>query len=160
MARRSTPYFERTPGAPAPVAVDVTRRVAFSEVDPLGIVWYGRYAVYFEEGAAELGRRCGLSYKDFFDAQLRAPIVQFHVDYTRMLRLDEVFTLRAAWVWTDAARLNTEYTLIKQDGALAASGYTVQMFLDAQTGDACMASPALLLRCREQWKAGAFACLQ
>src|SRR5665811_387893 len=102
-------YFCREVNAPPPIGVAVKRRVGFNEVDPMGIVWYGRYAVYFEEGAAELGRRCGLSYADFFGAGLRAPIAQYHVDYLRPLVLDEEFAIQCSLIWNEGARLNTEY---------------------------------------------------
>ena len=57
--RRKAPYFERSEGSPEPVLVTLRRRVQFSEVDALAIVWHGRYAGYFEEASSELGRRCG-----------------------------------------------------------------------------------------------------
>ncbi len=95
----------------------------------MGIVWHGRYSIYFEEASAEIGRRCGLSYKDFYEAELRAPIGEFHIDYYKPLYLDEEFTIRGALYWHGGSRLNTEYQLLKQDGSIAASGYTVQLFI-------------------------------
>jgi acyl-CoA thioester hydrolase len=154
--RRKKVYFETVGGAAEPVAVNIGRRVRFSEVDVMGIVWHGRYALFFEEASAELGRRCGLSYRDFYEAELRAPIVEFHVDYYRSLYLDEEFEIRAAMFWHDGARINTEYHLVKQDGTLAASGYTVQLFTAAKTGEVCIVSPPLLERCRGRWKSGEF----
>ena len=154
--RKRAEYFERPSGAPAPVVSEVRRRVRFSEVDAMAIVWHGRYATFFEEASAELGRMVGLSYRDFFDAGIRAPIVEFHIDYYRPLVLDEEFTVRALLVWHDGSRINTEYQLLKQDGALAAAGYTVQLLVDARTGEPCYVSPGILARCRERWKAGEF----
>jgi acyl-CoA thioester hydrolase len=154
--RKKKEYFERIPGAPEPVVYEVKRRSRFSEVDAMAIVWHGRYATFFEEASAELGRTVGLSYKDFFDAGLRAPIVELHIDYYMPLYLDEEFTTRASLVWHDGSRINTEYHLIKRDGGLAASGYMVQLLVDAGTGEPLYVSPELLVRCREKWKAGAF----
>ncbi len=87
----------------------------------MAIVWHGRYPLFFEEAAEELGRRCGLSYSDFFEAGLRAPVVELHIDYFQPLFLDEEFTIRASLIWHEGSRLNTEYQLIKQDGSLASS---------------------------------------
>ncbi len=122
----------------------------------MAIVWHGRYAVFFEEASAELGRIVGLSYKDFFDAGLRAPIVEFHIDFFLPLFLDEEFTVRASLVWNEGSRLNTEYHLFKQDGSIAASGSTVQLMTDARNGEPYYVSPGLLVGVRERWKAGAF----
>lgn len=155
-SRKRTTYFERVPGTPDPVTFEVKRRARFSEVDAMAIVWHGRYSTFFEEASAELGRIAGLSYQDFYDAGLRAPILEFHIDYYHPLRLDEEFTVRASLIWHEGARINTEYQLVKCDGSLAACGYTVQLLVDARTGEPYYVSPPLLVRCRERWKAGAF----
>jgi acyl-CoA thioester hydrolase len=154
--RKKTTYFERVPGAPEPLVVNVARRVRFNEADPMGVVWHGRYPLFFEEAAEELGRRCGLSYRDFFEAGLRAPVVELHVDYFRPLFLDEEFTIKASLIWHEGSRLNTEFQLIKRDGTVASSAYMVQLFSDHLTGEARLVSPELLERCRRRWKAGEF----
>ena len=156
MRRKRELYFERIEEAPGPVVVELKRQVRFSEVDALAIVWHGRYPSYFEEGSEELGRLCGLSYKDFYEAGLYAPIVKLHIDYFKPLRLAEEFTIRAALIWDTASRLNTEYHLVKDDGSIATSGYTIQVFTYASSGEVCIVSPELLRSCRERWEAGEF----
>jgi acyl-CoA thioester hydrolase len=158
--RKKGAYFQPGEGAPAPLVVSLKRRVNFSEVDVLGIAWYGRYPAFFEEGSAELGRLCGLSYKDFADANLRAPMVQFHIDYHQPLVLDEEFTVKVSAIWSEGARMNTEYAAIKGDGSLAATAYSVQMLIDGGSGETCLTSPQLLERCRRRWKAGELSWLQ
>lgn len=156
MTRRKKNYFERVPGAPQPVLAEVRHRVRFNEADPMAIMWHGRYPLLFEAASEELGRRCGMSYKDFFDAGLRAPIVELHIDYYQPLFLDEEFTVRASLIWHEGARINTEFHVIKDDGSLATSAYTVQLFTHHQTGNPCVVSPPMLERCRTRWKAGEF----
>lgn len=143
MRRIKDGYFKQVEQIPPPLVVRVTRRVNFNEVDIMGIARHGRYPVYFEEGSAELGRQCGLSYRDFYEANLRAPIVQLHIDYYPPLFLDEKFTIRATLIWNEGARLNTEYALIKEEGTLATTGYTVQMFTDGISGEPCLNSPPI-----------------
>lgn len=152
--RRKTTFFERIPGSPEPVVVEIRRRVRFNEADPMAIAWHGRYPLFFEEASEELGRRCGLTYKDFFEAGLRAPIADLHISYFQPLYLDEEFTVRASLIWHEGARLNTEFHLLKLDGTLATSGYMVQVFTDHRTGEACIVSPELMERVRARWKAG------
>ncbi len=159
MRRKDGKYFERAQGAPLPISFIVKRRVHFSEVDVMGIVWYGRYPLYFEEASGELGRRCGLSFQDFYQASLRAPIVQFHIDYHRPLRLDEEFTVRAIVPWCEGAKLFTEYEIRKTDGPLAATAYTVQMFIDSRSEELAIATPQLLEKMRQRWLKGEFKCL-
>ncbi len=158
--RKKGGYFRQSDGAPAPLVVSVKRRVSFNEADVMGIAWHGRYAAFFEEGSAELGRRCGLSYEEFDKASLRAPIVQLHIDYHLPLALDEEFTVVVSGIWSEGARLNTEYSAIKSDGSIAATGYTIQMLIDGESGEVCLTSPELLERCRKRWKAGELSWLQ
>jgi len=136
-SKNKATYFERVPGAPEPIVVEVKRRVRFNEADPMAIAWHGRYPLYFEAG-------------------LRAPVVEFHIDYYRPLFLDEEFTIKASLIWHEGSRLNIEYLLIKQDKSIASSAYIVHLFTDHQTGEPFMVSPELLERCRRRWKAGEF----
>jgi len=155
-ARRKKTYFERVPGTPEPVVVEIKRRVRFNEADPMAIFWHGRYPLLFEEASEELGRRCGLTYKAFYEAGLRVPVVEVHIDYYQPLFLGEEFTIRGSFIWHEGARINIEYHIIKMDGSLATSGYTVQLFTDHQSGKPYMISPELLDQCRKRWIAGEF----
>ena len=158
MRRKRGQYFEVMPEDHAPLTVRVEKRVSFSDVDIMGIVWHGRYAQYFEEGFAAIGRQYGLSYKDFYEAGLRAPIVQMHVDYHLPLTLDEVCVIKASMIWDEGARINIEYTLVKEDGQVAATGYTVQMFIDAESQEPFIVTPSLLKECRDKWIKGEYVC--
>jgi acyl-CoA thioester hydrolase len=132
----------------------------FREVDPMAIVWHGRYAELFEDASTELRRQCGLSYEEFLRANLRAPVVQLHVEYCRPLYLDETASVRASLFWTEAARLNIGYEVLNEEGRTAATGWTVQLFTDADSGAACLLSPAMLEQCRERWRNGGLRHLQ
>jgi len=154
--RRKKKYFKREPGCPEPLVYSRTHRARFGEVDAMAVVWHGHYAAFFEEASTELRRMSGLGYDDFFNAGIYAPIVQLHVDYFQSLELDELFTVKATMLWTEAARINIEYEITRADGSLAATGYTVQLFSSAQTGEPCFALPPLLEKQQERWKAGEF----
>jgi acyl-CoA thioester hydrolase len=154
--RRRKGYFPPIDGAPPPIVAEVQRRVHFSDADPMAVMWHGRYPLLFEEASEALGRRCGLSYADFFAAGLRGPIVSLHIDYYQSLFLDDEYTVRASLIWSEGARLNTEFHIFKQDGSLATSGYTIQLFTDHLSGEPCLVSPEMLERCRRRWLAGEF----
>jgi acyl-CoA thioester hydrolase len=154
--RRKKSYFSREAGAPAPLVYSYSRRSIFGEVDAMAVVWHGHYARLFEEASTELRRKCGLSYEAFWEAGVRAPVVQLHVDYHQPLLLDELFTVEARMVWSDAARLNIEYTITKADGVIAATGYTVQLFSLAADNQPCFTLPPMLEKAQNEWKAGQF----
>jgi acyl-CoA thioester hydrolase len=158
MRRKKGIYFERLADSPEPIVVRAKRRVNFNEADIMGVAWFGRYAVFFEEGNAALGKFIGISYKDYHAHQLRAPIVQFHVDYHKPLFLDEEFTIEARLVWCEGGRHNIEYSLFKEDGSLAASGYSVQLFIDDKSFTPCLVAPKLLEAMRLRWQKGEFKC--
>jgi len=160
MRKKNQSYFEMISGAPDPISFEVKRRVSFNEVDIMGIVWYGQYAIYFEQAQTELGRRCGLSFQDYYICGLRAPIVKFHIDYYQPLHLDEEFTVKASYIWSEGAKLHIEYSVIKTDGSIASRGYTVQMFVDSTKHQPYIVSPESLEKLRANWKEGKFKCLK
>jgi acyl-CoA thioester hydrolase len=152
--RRNKTYFKREPGEPEPLRYSFQRRARFGEVDAMAVMWHGHYATLFEEASTELRRKSGLGYEDFFTAKVYAPIVQLHVDYFKSLTLDELFTVTARMFWTEAARINIEYEITKLDGSLAATGYTVQLFSSAVTGEPCFTMPPLLEKQQKLWLKG------
>ena len=153
--RRKGGYFRTRQDVPGPVVAEVHTRAKFNECDVMGFVWFGNYLRYFEEGSAAAGRKCGIGYRDFFEAGLRTPVVESHVDYLSSLLLDEEFTIRTTIHYSEAAIIEKEYQIIKSDGTLAATGYTVQLLIDAQ-GRHVTVSPPLLQRCRQRWRDGEF----
>jgi acyl-CoA thioester hydrolase len=153
--RRQGGYFRPREGDPEPIVVETRSRAMFNECDMMGVVWFGNYMRYFEEGSAALGRKCGLTYKDFREAGIKAPIVQCHTDYHNPLMLDDEYTIRAAIYYSEAAVIEKEYQIIRSDGIMAASGYTVQLLMDKDNRHIAI-SPPLLQRVRERWRRGEF----
>ncbi len=131
MTRRSEiDYFEKEKNAPAPLTAIVRRRVRFEEVDPLGIVWHGRYSSYFEDGRDAFGRKFHLKYYDMHDNGFIAPLIKFHADYHLPLEYQDEFLIYCSLSWSDAAKLNFSFKIEKMDKSIAATGYTVQIFTD------------------------------
>ena len=135
---------------------EVKHRLAFSEVDALAIGWHGHYARFFEMAHTELMRKIGLSYAAYRENNVGAPIVQFHADYYAPLELDEEFTIRAELVWSGGARLNVNYELVKENGELAGTGYTVQMLFNPYDHTPCLAPPPFVEEVFRRWANGEF----
>ena len=151
--RRKEDYFPEIPGAPSPLEATADRTVRFEEVDPLCIVWHGRYPSYLEDARTAFGERYGLAYLDMHDQGFVAPIVRMHLDYHAPLRFREAFTVMARLHWTDAARLNFEYRLTRADGEQVASGYTVQIFTDFDN-EVLPVWPDYMEQLRRRWREG------
>lgn len=128
----SRPYFPLHKGAPPPLRATVSRQVRFEEVDPLAIVWHGRYPSFFEDARLAVGEKYGVGYMECYANGLLTPIKKMHLDYFRPLRFQETFTIEGILHWSEAARLNFEFILRNVAGEVTTSGYTVQMMLDLQ----------------------------
>lgn len=152
-ARRRPPYFPIVSGAPPPLRVQQMRRVRFEEVDSLGIVWHGRYASYFEDARVALGRRYGIGYEEFRQHATPVPIKQMHLDYVLPLRFDEEIVIEAIMHYTEAARMNLEFVIRNAAGAIATTGYTIQLMLDQNFQLLIVPPPFYQEFCR-RWQAG------
>ena len=152
--RRNKSYFTTEPGAPAPLAVTVRRRLAFSEVDAMAVAWHGNYLRFFEAAHTELMQKIGLGFSVYAKSDIAAPVVQSHVDYFSPLLLDEEFTVRAELFWSDGARLDVAYTITGSDGTLRATGFTVQMFWGLKSREVLIFPPEPVAAMRERWRAG------
>ena len=63
--RQKGGYFPHDPDAPPPIIMRLEYRIRFSDVDPMGVLWHGRYAHLFEQANEEIGRAIGMSYSEF-----------------------------------------------------------------------------------------------
>jgi len=148
------PYFPPEEGAPPPLRLTVSRRVRFEEVDPLGIVWHGRYPSYIEDARVALGDRHGIGYLDFIAHGVVAPIRMMHIDYYRPLAFKETFTVEGILHWAETPRLNMEFVIRKESGETATTGYSVQMMLDAEK-NILLVPPPFFRDFMDRWKEGA-----
>ena len=149
----SRAYFASQPGAPAPLRVTVERVVRFEEVDPLNIVWHGRYPSYFEDARVAFGDAFGLGYMDFFRQGILTPIKKLHLDYLRPLRFQERFSIEGMLHWNPAARLDFEFVLRNEAREITTRGYSVQMMLDLEQ-QVMLIPPPMVRDFQERWRQG------
>ena len=147
-------YFKRKDEDPDPLSIVVPCRVRFEETDPLGIVWHGRYASYFEEGRVAHGDRFGMGYLECYNSGIVTPIKKMHIDYHLPLKLMERFTVECILHWTDALRINYEFIIRNSKDEIATTGYTVQVVLDRDTNNLLLVPPPFVREFREKWKSG------
>jgi|WetSurMetagenome_2_1015567.scaffolds.fasta_scaffold149434_3 acyl-CoA thioester hydrolase len=146
--------FFSGPDVPQPLTVSVPRTVRFQEVDLMGVVWHGRYAEYFEDGRSAVGRTFGLDYRDFFREGIKAPVVNFEIEYGRSLLPGDTFRIETSLHWSEAVRLNHNYLITREtDGQLMARGSTVQLLLDGRDR-LLLVWPEYFQQLREKWRRG------
>ena len=149
-------YFERIPGGPPPLEVSVTRRLQFSESDPLKIAWHGNYAKFFEAAYTELSHSFGFDNDRLEEEHVSALFYHDEYDSRIPLPCDAVFHTSAALIWTDAPRINIEYAVRLEDGRVAATGCTTQVFIDARDFTPLWHIPAFWEEFLNRWKEGAY----
>ena len=103
--------------------------IRFSEVDSMGIVWHGSYALYLEDAREQFGRDYHLEYLYIFDQGYYAPLVELHMEYKRPLRYKDSARVEIVYRHTDAAKLIFDYKIYHlPSDDIVATGYSVQVF--------------------------------
>ncbi|MFZ4833623.1 acyl-CoA thioesterase [Rouxiella sp. Mn2063] len=155
------PYFTPQPclngnPIPEPLPFTVERTVRFEEVDLMAVLWHGHYASYFEDARVALGNFYDIGYQVMMQHSILAPVRQMYVDYRAPLVFDERCTITALLHWSEAARLNLSYLIKNQAQEIVATGYSVQMFIDARR-KLMLEQPTFLHDFYQRWKSGAVA---
>ena len=68
-------------------------RVRYGETDQMGIVYYGNYADYLEQGRTEWLRSLGFSYKFMEENNIHLPVINLNIDYKKPALYDDVLTI-------------------------------------------------------------------
>lgn len=150
------PYFRNAPDDPAPLCCEVGRRVRFEEVDPLGIVWHGRYPSWLEDGRVALCEQNGIGYMELYNKGVLAPVKKMHLDYHHPLRFGQECSIQGRLHYSEAARINFSCSILDATGTVCTTGYTVQLMLDA-AGNLLMTPPDFYLEFLRQWREGRLA---
>ena len=111
----------------------VTERVRWSDLDIMGIVYFGRYVRFVEAAEAEFFRALGFSYahlSDEFGVWLAR--VRLEVDYRAPARLDDEIRCRAVLEKTGGSSLTFAFPM-ERGGTRLADGTLVLACLDRET---------------------------
>jgi acyl-CoA thioester hydrolase len=118
-------------------------KVPFHDLDPVGIVWHGNYAKYFEIARCELLDLINYGYDEMKASGYLWPVIDLHVRYIKPLVFGQEVTVRATLKeWEN--RLLIDYLITDASGVRLTKGTTVQVAVDVATKEMCLASPAVL----------------
>ena len=109
--------------------------VRFNEVDSMGVVWHGNYAVYLEQAREEFGKKYGLTYlKDILNNGYYAPVVKLDIEYKRILKYTEDALVRITYLPTLSPKIYFEYEIFllnsKGEEEIIAKATSIQVFTD------------------------------
>lgn len=108
-------------------------RVRYAETDKMGIVYYGNYAQYFEQGRTEWLRNIGFSYKWMEDNGIHLPVVELLVKYKAPAYYDDILTVTTTLKKIPTYRIDFYYEIHNQDGLLLIKGETSLVFVNSAT---------------------------
>ena len=115
--------------------------VRFAECDPYGVVWHGRYALYFEDARDRLTGLFGFTPAKALALGYRVPVTRLEIRYRAPALPDTSVRATARLRPPDTARLVVDYELRSADGALLASGETEQVVVNRH-GELLLSLPA------------------
>jgi acyl-CoA thioester hydrolase len=113
----------------APQSTSVVR-VRYSETDQMGIVYYANYLVWFEVGRTDWLRASGWTYRAMEAEGLLLPVLEAHCHYRQPARYDDELVIRTTARPVSPLRLAFDYEVVRVEGPLVASGFTVHTTLD------------------------------
>lgn len=130
-----------------------TIRVRFSEVDSMQVVWHGEYIRYFEDGRESFGNHYdGLKYIDFYNNGYMVPMVEVTCQYKQPLTFGEDAIIETRYIKSPAAKIMFDYTIYRaSDNTVAATGSSVQVFINSQTRELELNNPQFYLDWKQRW---------
>jgi acyl-CoA thioester hydrolase len=120
---------------------DVELEVRFHDVDMVGVVWHGHYLRYLENARWELMNHVGYGLDRMLESGFAWPIVELRTKYLRPARFGDQLRVRASLVEWET-RLTLHYLVSRPaDGVRIARASTVQVAVDARSGELQFATP-------------------
>jgi acyl-CoA thioester hydrolase len=120
---------------------DIDTDVRFHDVDMVGVVWHGHYLRYLENARWALMDQLGYGLERMLESGVAWPIVEVQTKYLSPARFGDRLRVRASLVEWEA-RLALNYLVSRpRDGVRIARGRTVQVAVDARSGELQFATP-------------------
>jgi len=123
--------------------------IRFSEVDSMGVVWHGHYAMYFEDAREEFGKKYHLEYLFMYDQGFFEPLVELTFKYKKPLIYGMKPEITITYRPTEAAKIVFDYEIRDTaTGEVYVTGHSVQVFMDRTNYQMVLYSPDFY----EEWK--------
>ncbi len=112
-----------------------TARVRYGEVDQMGFMYYGNYALYFEMGRADMIREAGYTYAQMEKEGVVMPVVRMQCKYLGPALYDELITIETRLESFEPASsfITFHHHLYNEKGRLIHKGEVTLTFYDPKT---------------------------
>lgn len=126
---------------------EVELEVRFHDVDMVGVVWHGHYLRYLENARWALMNQLGYGLDRMLASGFAWPIVELQSKYLNPARFGDRLRVRASLLeWESRLALNYLVSRL-DDGARIARARTVQVSVDARSGELQFATPPDFVDC-------------
>jgi len=124
--------------------------VRFFDCDPLGIVWHGNYAKYFEIGRDAFSKKYEIDFEEIFHKHnYSSPLTSIDMSFKRPLEFKDIAIVRATFRPTDTPKVIFDYLIYKKStGEKICTGSTTQVFVTRENRQLSLTIPAFY----EAWK--------
>lgn len=137
------------------IILSVTKpfEIRFSEVDSMGVVWHGHYAIYFEDAREEFGRKYDLGYLMMYDKGFFEPLVDLSFKYKKPLIYGMKPEITITYRPSDAAKIIFDYEIRdSKTGEVYVTGHSVQVFMDKTNYQLVLTNPAFYEEWKKRWE--------
>lgn len=109
-------------------------RVRYGETDAMGVVYYGNYPLYLEEGRTEWLRQIGFTYKGLEESGILLPVVNLNIDYKHSAKYDDMLQVTTRLKELPTAKITFLYEVHNQQEKLLCKAETTLVFVDKKSG--------------------------
>ena len=128
------------------ISAGISVKSQFYDLDPMGIVWHGNYARFFEQARCALLDKMDYNYQQMSDSGYAWPIVEMRIKYVRPIRFPQDVTVTATLAEYEN-RLKINYLIEDSETSeKLTKGFTIQVAVDKKTEEMLFQSPAVLYR--------------
>lgn len=126
-------------------SAEIELEAAFFDVDAMDVVWHGHYLKYFEQARCALLRSFDYDYPQMRASGYLWPVVECQLKYVRPVRYGQRIRVQAQ-LSEYQNRLRIAYTVRDAaSGETLTRGHSVQVAVDAASGELQFVSPPVLL---------------
>lgn len=112
----------------------------------MGVVYYGNYAQYLEQGRTEWLRELGFSYKWMEENDVLLPVTNLNIDFKLPAHYDDVISITTKLKKIPTFKIEFDYQIHNQNGDLLVTASTTLVFINAITNKLMRAPDYLLER--------------
>ncbi len=117
-------------------------RVRYADTDRMGVVYHGKYSVYFEIGRSEYIREMGFTYRDFEEMGYQLVVVGLEAKYYNSATYDDLLTVRTGISELKSRGLTFHYEIYK-NGNIIVEGKTKHICVNSGKKPVVIPSPLI-----------------